>query len=592
MSTPTPPSTPSPRPLLTPWRALLDPVWLGALGMLVLNDHILKALSLGALTGKLSDIAGLFLAPALLATLCMASSRRVFWGGAILVGAVFSAINLSPQLALLWDAAMSSMLLPFHTTPDPTDLLMLPALALGGWRALVFTKRPLASSKKPRALGIAALAALACSASGVNSNSQHVEPSEFQGTVTIFNKTNEVHQLEIYSLSEEITLDCDAVSSNPGAMLRNELFEDFRSPFLIPLFSGEEVAVNPGDWTQNWNTSSRTGDCQAFLVRSQNLADILVFWRTGTVNFKRYFHNKDAPQELEPAPQTIVIEADYTQVIDQDSLHEWRGTRCPLPETEWDIEIEWDNCWDMENGVMEEAARVPAGTRYSWRSINRELALHFERSRFDMGSGLPTPARCRTAGAGEGIEWEAPQLLTSTPVLGLEQGLDGCHTFRFPGQRSWLVCAPWEAISKLSPQLTPAGESRLSISLIDLTDQFQLQRGIRIKVDRDEQGVNFRHMDLVVGEASEVLAAADWEQELRTGCEPSAEACGAVSLPIDLRFNTTGGRLLVEEGERVEVGLGRAFYLARSFYAPVRNLACEMEASQSGLNIEGVWVYD
>jgi hypothetical protein len=57
------------RPELHPARALLTPTWLLALVVLALNDHLLKGAGLlpGAVTGKLSDLAGMLVAPVLLA---------------------------------------------------------------------------------------------------------------------------------------------------------------------------------------------------------------------------------------------------------------------------------------------------------------------------------------------------------------------------------------------------------------------------------------------------------------------------------------------------------------------------------------------
>src|SRR5690606_7865931 len=56
---------------LRPARALLTPTWIGALLLLVANDHWLKGSGMvpGVLTGKLSDFAGMLVAPTLLAAL-------------------------------------------------------------------------------------------------------------------------------------------------------------------------------------------------------------------------------------------------------------------------------------------------------------------------------------------------------------------------------------------------------------------------------------------------------------------------------------------------------------------------------------------
>src|SRR3954469_11095790 len=60
------------------WAAdLVRPVPLAAVGVLAVNDHLLKGSGLlpGAVTGKLSDFAGLFFFPLLLAAIARGPSR-------------------------------------------------------------------------------------------------------------------------------------------------------------------------------------------------------------------------------------------------------------------------------------------------------------------------------------------------------------------------------------------------------------------------------------------------------------------------------------------------------------------------------------
>ena len=88
-------------PALRPARALLHPLWLVSLGLLVLNDHVLKGASLlpAPLTGKLSDFAGLVVAPVLLAAVLRVKTMRGLVLAHLAVGLVFSAIQLSAAAA-------------------------------------------------------------------------------------------------------------------------------------------------------------------------------------------------------------------------------------------------------------------------------------------------------------------------------------------------------------------------------------------------------------------------------------------------------------------------------------------------------------
>lgn len=555
------------------WTALISPVWVACLLLLVVNDHVLKHLYPGALTGKLSDFAGLFIAPALLALLLGVRSKRGLIACGVAVGAVFSAINLSATAALLWDGAMSTLLLPFHTTVDPTDLLALPALALGVLHAMHHRQsRPATQatakgiSRRRPALALAAVATVACAASGGPTDPT---PQEYTGTVTILNKTNEMHRIEIYSLDQNIFLDCDRVADNPDAMLADELFEG-NFPRVVPLFSGEEVALDPNEWSNNWGWEGQdtqsNPNCRAFLVRSRVLPDVLVFWRPQDFFSRTYFHNREAPQELDSDAPTIAIDADYSGVEDPEQLHGWREITCPLDFNE----TEWEQCNGLDPETIAEAERVPEGARYSLRSINNNVPLHFERPRFESGGTLQIPARCRIPGPGEGLEWERIGSSLAYELERVEQGVDGCHTLHItPNNQeptTLLICGPWEAISKLQPP----EDVKVMVDFADRANELQ------IDINEGWRELGFGRMYLRRGHASTVLKDYPFEEEVRIGCDPLMDQCGEVSLPVDLRFDADGGeKILVGPGESADFGSVRGeLFLARAAYKPIRNLDC------------------
>src|SRR5687767_11677061 len=123
------------RELLIPARALRHPAYWAALAVLLLNDHVLKGAGLvpGLVTGKLSDVAGLFVAPPLLATILRLRSRSAVAAAFLVTGVVFAALELSPAAVHLAERLLAP--LSWRLWPDPTDLLALPAL-LVAWRVL------------------------------------------------------------------------------------------------------------------------------------------------------------------------------------------------------------------------------------------------------------------------------------------------------------------------------------------------------------------------------------------------------------------------------------------------------------------------
>jgi hypothetical protein len=140
---------------------LLDPLFWVALFVLALNDHVLKPAVPGVITGKLSDIAGLALAPVLAVSLgelvgASPTDRRgrirqlAFWAVATAFG--FSAIQLwepaaraysqllgalqsLPRVLVAWFANDTIVWAVARHVADPADLLALPFCAAGLGRA-------------------------------------------------------------------------------------------------------------------------------------------------------------------------------------------------------------------------------------------------------------------------------------------------------------------------------------------------------------------------------------------------------------------------------------------------------------------------
>ncbi|MEO3793173.1 hypothetical protein ABGB14_23420 [Nonomuraea sp. B10E15] len=98
--------------------------------VLLVNDHLLKQAWPGFVTGKLSDVAGLVVAPALLALLFR---RRADLAATALAGALFTLVKSTETGAEVASQVWSLVAGPSRVLADPTDLLALPALALAWW---------------------------------------------------------------------------------------------------------------------------------------------------------------------------------------------------------------------------------------------------------------------------------------------------------------------------------------------------------------------------------------------------------------------------------------------------------------------------
>lgn len=139
-----------------PGAGMLHPLAVASLLILVLNDRILKAEMPGALTGKLSDFAGMALVPLFLQAAfevarsrsgggCSArASNRVLAGAALATALGFSLVELVPAVEAVYRIGLGLVQWPFHVaarlassaplpelrpvqaTSDVTDLLALP----------------------------------------------------------------------------------------------------------------------------------------------------------------------------------------------------------------------------------------------------------------------------------------------------------------------------------------------------------------------------------------------------------------------------------------------------------------------------------
>lgn len=153
------------------WRLFGHPCFTGALAVLAANDHLLKGRAPGALTGKLSDFAGVFLVAVAIGALT--GRPRL---SCCVSGLGFAAIKTLPLAA-----ALAAPFLGGTTRRDPTDLLSLVML----YPAYRLASRVVPSAPERRTRQQVLTAVSATVAVLAVSATSYVEPPRVDGFVVV-----------------------------------------------------------------------------------------------------------------------------------------------------------------------------------------------------------------------------------------------------------------------------------------------------------------------------------------------------------------------------------------------------------------------
>lgn len=251
--------------------ALTHPFWWAALVVLVVNDHWLKGSSVpGWLTGKLSDFAGLIVAPVLLACLVGGGrQRRAACFGFVAGG--FVAINVSPAAAEGLVAALRSFGIAWRIWVDWTDLMALMVLPLA-WHITTSYETCPSTWRRHLARGGAAMGGLACVAT--SEAAEHIETAAY-----VVNATEDELRIDLYRPT--VPLDCDSVRADPEAALTAA---ELDAPSCAVLQPFDLVSLDLF-WRDLYDSSSAPNpgiprDCDAAVVRVAGAADTVVFWES------------------------------------------------------------------------------------------------------------------------------------------------------------------------------------------------------------------------------------------------------------------------------------------------------------------------
>jgi hypothetical protein len=555
-------------------------VWCVSLLVLVLNDHVLKGASLlpGAVTGKLSDFAGLIVAPVLAVALVRARTPRARAACFAAIALPFVLMNLWPAVARAVEGVTAYARVGWRVWCDPTDLVALVALPIA-WRIVSRARLPQAAPVLARSA--AAVGALACIAT-----SAPLPPS----VLTAAYVTNETDQtVRLRARWVEADLDCSVVDDEPGRALSPELFGDGVSFELAPgdlLPLTREAAGQPElSGLPDDDMVRGDGPCDAALLQIEGFDEVIVYWNRAAP-IRRVRAATDDPRgrlELRTrVGRTVLEQGTGVELIDPepaiepstcDSDHgeafEWSGDVPPGYYDVAHVESIPGGCMalDLERwsppgqtGPSDELGAAPTAPQLPPDAFEAPEAPDPDAA-FELPSVLPSERS------------DLPFVLPPPAEAGMPE----------PLMRTLFLCVPAWA-QPFSPG------DRIVVGVIG--DAFVLSDLVLASAGERDDATSAPSQPArrlwIYSNTIDVRIARELETYARVrDCRGSRLSCGAYATATDLWVNdellapgdTTE---VVRDGRRLTVGLGQAEHVA------VASEACEPGRANIGLHINMV----
>lgn len=344
--------------VVKPHRAFVHPLWIASLALLVVNDHLLKGAGVlpGWLTGKLSDFAGLVVAPLVLGAAVFASSKASLRWAHVAVGAGFAAIKIFPAAARAVEALMAMTPLPWTITVDPTDLIALPMLLVSYAVLVPATRRAAAVRPVLQRVGFMA-GGLACAATSAPKPcsegsdqcvSQQGEPTE-QASLVLANTTGDTRLVRVRALRSGVVADCGAVLVDPTHALARDLFGPAESWLLEP---GRALPL-------------QNVDCDVYLVDADGLAMTLLAWRASDFPTQSISTSTSLPDSERTITMRLTAEGEL--VLDGHEAvfpappteSEPPTAACGVPDS--GVGVEWSGLWSGSSYTLLGISSSPDG---------------------------------------------------------------------------------------------------------------------------------------------------------------------------------------------------------------------------------------
>ncbi len=522
----------------TEFSALKHPVFWVALAVLLLNDHVFKGGDVlpAWLTGKLSDFAGLIVAPIVLVALLRARTDRRRALAMFIVGGWFVGANLFVPVAEATTALAAQIGLSWRFWVDSTDLVALAVLPLT-WQ-IIRRARPLSRARLAERLALG-FGVAACVAS------PPPEPT-WNTDAFVVNDTDATIDLRVRWV--ESAVDCASVSDRYAEALPRDTFGPgtvFRvlPRATLPLDRGAAEGMGrgaPRPWeTPDAGPASSTplthrGDCDVVMISADGLPETIVFWQNLT------------PHVI---PDIVESSEDERDVADGLQLRR-EGDDGPLR---------------LDNGLgYTQAAPIEV---------------------YDGG------ATCRDYGTITGFDWsELPAWRGErVRITAVRPTIDGCVEVSFDDTRG---LSTWEAFICVPPEdftFLPNSE----VQVWNRLDELRIVRDLVL-----DDGSTWRTAELVVSRDAPSFREGPFAlrlTEVDGSCGGMRMSCGGFRVPAAGGLTMGGMTRFVHPGDIVERdaedGRRARLRVGRAETMWVTHAACGAGRDQLGPRLEALVVY-
>ena len=417
------------------------------------------------------------------------------------------------------------------------------------------------------------------------------ESAQRDAQVSIFNATHDVLPLLSQPLNRSYSVDCDLVLADPTSFIFDEHLSSAKQLFL---YSGVEEPLEGVDDRPGVG-STPDADCHINVLSTTDgrLSEIAVSWPRD-LEEKTFYTDVDAPANVPPEPQTVVVEADYDDVS-EERIRPWRDRPCG------------GSVEDCSQEEFEELIVPVADAHYRWAVVGEAPELHD----WSFGSVEEVALedegpQCATGREATPLSWEQPpsgtwlvdavveshQDAAQSPASEQAEGSpsndddtqEKCFSVSLlsdDAEEEWEFCGSRRLANRLASE-----EKAGTVHVRFYTEHRygsppSAYEALTIDIERKtDEGERFESelIEAIRGRGIPEHMGLDWDTYALTDCEGrrEVESCDQLVLPLLIHVNSPGGMLEIPAGrtDYLEPQSHRRIEVVRAMHRVVADRDC------------------